>query len=61
MLKEAQRYDEADRAYAMRRTKFPTGEARVKIEQEYAAADRALRDANARYSQRVERARKLEP
>lgn len=60
--REGRRYQDADRAYAaMRRTHYPTGDARVEIEHEYAAARSALEDANARYTALVKRVRQAAP
>ncbi len=59
VVKEAQRYHDADVAYIdMRRTGYPTGDARVEVEREYAAARRSLEGANTRYTELVKRAKK---
>jgi hypothetical protein len=42
----------------MRRTGYPTGDARVEVERDYAAARRSLEGANAHYAELVKRAEK---
>jgi hypothetical protein len=61
VARAGKRYQEADTAHiTMRHTGYPTGDARVEIEQEYFAAESALKDANTRYLELVERARHAE-
>jgi hypothetical protein len=59
VVKEGQRYHDADVAYIdMRRTGYPTGDARVEVARAYAAARRSLEGATAHYAELVKRAKK---